>query len=329
MAVTMHAKSDSEVTCSVDGATSSPPRSPRRPLYYVQSPSNHDYSAADKMSYGSSPLGSPNHHNGANHAHYYHSSPIHHSRESSTSRFSASLLNPRHLSLSSAAAWRKLQRGHGPEIDGGGDDDDDGDGHHSGPCHGVRLYACFLVLFLVVFAVFSMILWGASKGYRPEIIVKNVVFESFNVQAGNDPSGVPTDMLTLNSTVRIFYRNPATFFGVHVTATPLHLHYYQLEIATGYMKKFYQSRKSHRAVITMVVGHQVLLYGGVSALSNAGEHLQTVTVPLNLTFVMRSRAYILGKLVKSKFYRRIRCPVTLRGNKLGKPLNLTNLCIYH
>lgn len=95
------------------------------------------------------------------------------------------------------------------------------------------------------------------------------------------------------------------------------------------MKKFYQSRKSQRAVITVVAGHQVPLYGGVSVLSNAREHLETVVVPLNLTFMMRSRAYILGKLVKSKFYRRIRCPITLRGSKLGKPQNLTSLCIYH
>lgn len=64
---------------------------------------------------------------------------------------------------------------------------------------------------------------------------QNVVFENFNVQAGNDQSGVPTDMLTLNSTVRIFYRNPATFFGVHVTSTPFQLHYFQLEVATGHV----------------------------------------------------------------------------------------------
>ncbi|PKI63750.1 hypothetical protein CRG98_015871 [Punica granatum] len=136
-------------------------------------------------------------------------------------------------------------------------------------------------------------------------------------------------MLTLNSTVRVFYRNPATFFGVHVTSTPLELHYFQLQLASGQMKKFYQSRKSQRAVITVVAGHQVPLYGGVSVLTSAREHLEKVAVPLNLTFVMRSRAHILGRLVKSKFYRRIRCSVTLRGNKLGKPLNLTNLCTYH
>lgn len=95
------------------------------------------------------------------------------------------------------------------------------------------------------------------------------------------------------------------------------------------MKQFYESRKSQRTVVTVVSSHQVPLYGGVSVLNNARVHLNTVAVPLNLTFVVRSRANILGQLVKSKFYRKIRCLVTLRGNKLGKPLDATNLCTYH
>ncbi|KAL7207039.1 hypothetical protein ACSBR2_019684 [Camellia fascicularis] len=155
-----------------------------------------------------------------------------------------------------------------------------------------------------------------------------MVFQNFDIQAGMDQTGVPTDMLTLNSTVRIFYRNPATFFGVHVTSTPLELHYYQLKLATGYMKKFYQSRKSQRMVMTLVLGHQVPLYGGIPLLSGTISHLESVSVPLNLTFVMRSRAYILGRLVKPKFYRSIICGVVLQGNRLGKHLNLTNSCIY-
>lgn len=65
--------------------------------------------------------------------------------------------------------------------------------------------------------------------------VQSILFENFNVQAGMDASGVPTDMLTLNSTVKIFYRNPATFFGVHVTSTPLELHYFDLKVASGHV----------------------------------------------------------------------------------------------
>ncbi|KAF5951559.1 hypothetical protein HYC85_009503 [Camellia sinensis] len=310
MAVTMHVKSDSEVT-SIDA--SSPPRSPRRPMYYVQSPSQHD---VEKMSYGSSPFASP---------HHYHCSPIHHSRESSTSRFSASLKNP--------AAWKQLQRRHhdGDEDDGGGsdDDDDEGDGEGDGG-QVMRFYVvCFVLSFVALFTIFSLILLAASSPYKPKIFVKSMVFQNFDIQAGMDQTGVPTDMLTLNSTVRIFYRNPATFFGVHVTSTPLELHYYQLKLATGYMKKFYQSRKSQRMVMTLVLGHQVPLYGGIPLLSGAISHLESVSVPLNLTFVMRSRAYILGRLVKPKFYRSIICGVVLQGNRLGKHLNLTNSCIYN
>ncbi|KAK7312193.1 hypothetical protein VNO77_35877 [Canavalia gladiata] len=312
----MHTKSDSEVTSnSIDHSSSSPPRSPpRRPLYYVQSPSNHD---VEKMSYGSSPLGSPHHH-----IHYYLSSPIHHSRESSTSRFSASLKNPRPFSSS----WKKLHPHphHGVDDD---EDDDDDDLHDSS--RNLRLYLCFFLLFVLLFTLFSLILWATSKTYKPQLAIKSIVFENLNVQSGNDGTGVPTDMLSLNSTVRILYRNPGTFFGVHVTSTPLQLTYYQLALASGQMQKFYQSRKSQRKVVVVVLGHQIPLYGGVSGLlGNYKEHVDSVALPLNLTFAVRSRAFILGRLVKSKFYRRIRCSVTLHGNKLGKPLNLKDSCVY-
>lgn len=143
----MHAKSDSEVT-SVD--QSWPARSPRRPLYYVQSPSNQD---VEKMSYGSSPLASPHH--------YYHSSPIHHSRESSTSRFSVSLKNPRNLS-----SWKKLHQSQHDDDDDNDDDADQGSGNN------IRLYLCFFLLFVLFFAAFSLILWGASKSYGPKVLVK-------------------------------------------------------------------------------------------------------------------------------------------------------------
>ena len=243
----MHTKSDSEVT-SNSMEQSSPARSPpRRPLYYVQSPSNHD---VEKMSYGSSPMGSPHHH-----FHYYLSSPIHHSRESSTSRFSASLKNPRNFSSSSS--WKKLHPHPNPDVDP--DDHDDADHHLKQSSRNLRLYLWFFLLFLLLLTLFSFILWAASKTYKPRIIVKvtcpngiviycslcdlifgfcygggqSIVLENLYVQSGNDGTGVPTDMLSLNSTVRILYRNPATFFGVHVTSTPLLISYYQLAIASG------------------------------------------------------------------------------------------------
>ncbi|KAL7118465.1 hypothetical protein ACP275_02G003100 [Erythranthe tilingii] len=324
MGVAMHVKSDSEVT-SIEAST--PPRSPRRPLYYVQSPS-HSQQDLEKMSYGSSPFGSPTHH------FQYHCSPIHHSRESSTSRFSASLKNPRN-SGGIGGGWRRMQRKY-DEVGDEVEEDEEGDDVEDERDNGgqVKFYVvCFLFSFVLLFTVFSLILWASSLAYKPKIIVKSISFETFNVQAGMDATGVPTDMLTLNSTVMIFYRNPATFFGVHVTSTPLELHFFDLKVASGHMKKFYQSRKSERKVIAVIQGHQVPLYGGIPMLSGGGAkaHLQTMAVPLNLTFVIRSRAYILGRLVKPKFYQSVLCQLTLSGNHLGNPLNLTKTqsCAYH
>ncbi|KAK4401343.1 hypothetical protein Sango_0875000 [Sesamum angolense] len=323
MGVAMHVKSDSEVT-SIEAST--PPRSPRRvpPLYYVQSPS-HSQHDLEKMSYGWSPFGSPTHH------FQYHCSPIHHSRESSTSRFSASLKNPRN-SGGGVGGWRRMQRKY-DEVGDEAEEDEEGEGEDEGKDGGqMRFYAvCFLLSFVLLFSIFSLILWAASLAYKPRIIVKSISFENFNVQAGMDATGVPTDMLTLNSTVKIFYRNPSTFFGVHVTSTPLELHYFDLKVASGHMRKLYQSRRSDSKVIAVVEGHQVPLYGGIPVLNSAKGNPESMSVPLNLTFVVRSRAYILGRLVKPKFYLSILCGVTMRGNHLGKPLNLTKSqsCVYH
>ncbi|XP_022989441.1 uncharacterized protein LOC111792484 [Cucurbita pepo subsp. pepo] len=313
----MHAKSYSEVT-SVD--QSSPARSPRRPLYYVQSPSNHD---VEKMSYGSSPMGSPPHP-------FYHASPIHHSRESSTSRFSASLKNNMNRN-GNLSAWRKLHRPPGYDEEEEEDDDGDNDGDRDSKWNRkFRLYLFLFVLFVLLFTVFSLILWGASKSFHPQILVQSMVFEKFNVQAGSDPGGVATDLMSLNSTVRITYKNPATFFGVHVSSTPFQLHYFQLQIASGQMEEFYQKRQSSRKVTTSVSGHQVPLYGGISAIGNWRDQRQDgVEVLLNLTVAVRSRAYILGRLVKSTFHTKITCPVTLSNKKLGKSHSFNKTCTYN
>ncbi|RWR90634.1 Late embryogenesis abundant protein [Cinnamomum micranthum f. kanehirae] len=265
------------------------------------------------MSFQSSPMASPSHH------HFqYHCSPIHHSRESSTTRFSASIKNPK------TGAWKKMLHETGEEEDE--DDDDDGLERHSRMSLPKFYFICFILSFVVLFTAFSLILWGASKPYKPRVSMQSIVFESLNIQAGMDGTGVPTKMLSLNSTVRISFRNTATFFGVHVSSTPITLYYYDLKVASGNMKQFYQSRKSQRMLSAVVQGYQIPLYGGGATLTVSKEH--PTAVPLSLTFVIRSRAYVLGKLVKPKFYSTIHCSVTLRQNQLGKRVDMKNSCLY-
>lgn len=53
------------------------------------------------------------------------------------------------------------------------------------------------------------------------------------IGSGADFTGVPTNMLNLNGSLRISIYNPATFYGIHVSATPVNLIYTDVVVATG------------------------------------------------------------------------------------------------
>ncbi|KAM0940484.1 hypothetical protein DsansV1_C18g0150721 [Dioscorea sansibarensis] len=324
----MHAKTDSEVTSI---APSSPTRSPRRPVYYVQSPSrdSHDGEKTTASFHSTpvlSPTGSPPHSN---------SSVGHHSRESSSSRFSGSLkpgsrkVTPNDAARTANGASRKGGGKHWKECavieeEGLLEDEDDDKGMIPRKCY----FLAFLLGFFLLFSFFSLILWGASRSQKPEISLKSIKFENFIIQAGTDATLVPTDMVTMNSTLKLTFRNTATFFGVHVTSTPVNLNYYELTLATGDIKEFYQSRKSQRTLNVVVVGNGIPLYGGGASLTSSNGKSNNAPVPLNLSFRLRSRAYVLGKLVKPKFYITVQCSLVLNQNKLNTPVSLKSSCQY-
>lgn len=163
----MHAKTDSEVTSS---APSSPTRSPRRPVYYVQSPSrdSHDGEKTTTSFHSTpvlSPAGSPPH---------SHSSVGRHSRESSSSRFSGSLKpGSRKISPSdgSRGGQRKGQK-QWKECDvieeEGLLEDEEREKGLPRRCY----FLAFVLGFFVLFSFFSLILWGASKPQKPKITMK-------------------------------------------------------------------------------------------------------------------------------------------------------------
>uniref|UniRef100_A0A5B6ZA62 Late embryogenesis abundant protein LEA-2 subgroup domain-containing protein n=1 Tax=Davidia involucrata TaxID=16924 RepID=A0A5B6ZA62_DAVIN len=320
----VHAKTDSEVTSL---APSSPTRSPRRPVYYVQSPSrdSHDGEKTTTSFHSTpvlSPMGSPPH---------SHSSVGRHSRESSSSRFSGSLKpGSRKISPNDGSAGRHHRQGQKPwkdqcdviEEEGLLEDEESRKGLPR-RCY----FLAFVLGFFVLFSLFSLILWGASKPQKPKITMKSITFERFVIQAGSDTTGVATDMVSMNSTVKLIFRNTATFFGVHVTPTPLDLSYSQLTVGSGTIKKFYQSRKSQRSIAISVISNKIPLYGSGASLSSS-TGTTTVPVPLELNFMVRSRAYVLGKLVKPKFNKKIECSIVFDPKKLNVPISLKNSCTY-
>ncbi|KAL6885898.1 hypothetical protein ACP4OV_010159 [Aristida adscensionis] len=335
-----HAKTDSEVTSSMA------PSSPSRAAYYVQSPSHDDGENKTAVSsFHSSPAASPPRSLGRA------------SRDSSSSRFSASkAASSRHGAGAGAAGAGAGGAGGGRrggsqwmkdaaaiEEEGLLLDDDGGDGYPGaggGLPKRCRYGLGFVGAFFALFFFFALILWGASHNQRPVVTMNSITFHKFVIQAGTDASLVPTEMSTLNATVRLTFRNTGGFFGVHVTAQPVTLYYSQLLMASGNIKYFYQARKSQRSLTVAVVGDKVPLYGGGSALSSTPTVLPPAKkrappvvvppppVPLQLAVRVRSRAFVLGRLVKPKFYTDIRCSVTLDQTKLGKPVSLKKACTY-
>ncbi|KAK4428968.1 hypothetical protein Salat_1196800 [Sesamum alatum] len=321
----MHAKTDSEVTSL---APSSPDHN-RRPVYYVQSPSRDSHDGEKTtMSFHStpvmgSPMGSPPH---------SHSSVGRHSRESSTSRFSGSLKpGSRKISPNDVGSGGRGHRKGGQknrkecdviEEEGLLEDEESRKGLPR-RCY----FLAFVVGFFVLFSLFALILWGASKPQKPKIIMRSIKIERFVVQAGSDNSGVSTDMISMNSTVKFTFRNTGTFFGVHVSSTPLALSYSQLNIGSGDMKKFYEGRRGVKNVTVTVIGDKIPLYGSGASLSTP-TGITTLPVPLKLDFTLRSRAYVLGKLVKPRFHNKIECSIVFDAKKLNVPISLKNSCTY-
>jgi hypothetical protein len=93
------------------------------------------------------------------------------------------------------------------------------------------------------------------------------------------------------------------------------------------MKKFYQSRRSQRLVSVAVMGSKIPLYGSGASLSST-TGMPSLPVPLKLKFEIRSRAYVLGKLVKPKYYKKVQCSVIFDPKKINVSVSLKKSCKY-
>ncbi|PWA98327.1 late embryogenesis abundant protein, LEA-14 [Artemisia annua] len=215
----LHTKSESDITSL---APSSPSRSPKRPVYYVQSPSR-DSQDGDKSSSIQatpnfrSPMESPSH-----------PSVGRHSRNSSSSRFSGIF-----RSHSGRKVHRKRNDKGWPEcnviVEEGKYEEYEDEKRVTR-----RLQALMALLsFIVLFTILCLIIWGAARSYKAEITMKSLVLNSLYIGEGSDSSGVITKMLTINGSLRIGVHNPGTFFGIHVSSTPVNLIYSEIVIATG------------------------------------------------------------------------------------------------
>ena len=98
------------------------------------------------------------------------------------------------------------------------------------------------------------------------------------------------------------------------------------------LKKFYQGRSSRRTASVSVTGNKVPLYGSgptLMAQPTKGALAGKVSpVPMTLRTTLRSRAYVLGALVRPRFNKEVECKVVMDPAKLNKPISLAKACQY-
>ncbi|XP_078174337.1 uncharacterized protein LOC144567998 [Carex rostrata] len=309
-----HTKSESDVTSL---ATSSPPRSPKRTMYYVQSPSrdSHDGDKSSNMQptpVYNSPMDSPSHPS--------FEGGTHHSRTSSASRFSGNL---RSSSSRKGQRNKRVNEKGWPECnviqeEGSYDDLDD----DKGLTRRCQIILGFLA-FVFLFTVFCLIIWGAARPYKPEVIVKSLVVNNFYAGEGTDNTGVPTKLVTMNCTLKLIVYNHASMFGIHASADAIQLIFSEIMIASGELKRYYQPRKSHRSFSLILHGEKVPLYGAGASFSLSSTDSALVSaVPLTLDFELRSRGYVIGKLVKVSHKQHFGCSLTVDYRK-SKPIKFS------
>lgn len=91
------------------------------------------------------------------------------------------------------------------------------------------------------------------------------------------------------------------------------------------LKKYYQQRKSHKAVSVYLQGNKVPLYGAGASLAGS---MDNGGVPMMLDFEVESRGNVVGKLVMSTHRQQVFCSVTLYPHS-NKPIELKeNACKY-
>ncbi|KAG0462842.1 hypothetical protein HPP92_021318 [Vanilla planifolia] len=188
---------------------------------------------------------------------------------------------------------------------------------------------CQLVLaflaFVLLFSTFCLIIWGASRPYKAQVVVKSLSMDDFYAGEGTDNTGVPTKLVTVNCSLKIDVYNPASTFGIHVTSSNINLKFLEIVIATGQLKKYYQPRKSHRSKSLILEGVKVPLYGAGAGLplTDSGG-----SVPLTLEFDLITQGYVVGKLVRVKHNRQVSCQLVVDSSK-SKAIKLSrSACTY-
>ncbi|CAN8268596.1 unnamed protein product [Cochlearia groenlandica] len=274
----MYTKSESDMT-SLDLS---------RATYHVQSPSrDSDKSSSAAITHQTTPTESPSH----------------------PSSFAS------RISSGGGFRWKGRRKYHGgggrwPPCDDlkeeSGPYDDD---LYNNDNKGVSIATCRFVLGVVaaltLFLLISSVLYAASQSFSPIVYVKGVNVHSFYYWEGLDNTGVPTKIMNIKCSLHITTHNPSKYFNLYISSSSFKLKYSrQFTLAAAQLNSYYQPKQSNHTSSINLVGSMVPLYGAGSDIESSDRK---TGVPVKLEFEIKSRANVVGSLVKSRHSKHLSC----------------------
>ncbi|CAM6003396.1 unnamed protein product [Sphagnum balticum] len=165
---------------------------------------------------------------------------------------------------------------------------------------------------IIVFFIGALVFWLVTMPHKPKITVQGIAFQYFNLQDAVDNGGVPTKAVSLNATVDLQLYNPSGTFGYHIEPSIVNLMYLDLNLGMGQIDLDFLQKQ-------VTTKYQVKLSASTEYLHGAGPSFVTsydltTGVPLQVIGTLQSRAYVVGKMIKSDLSNSFSCNFNFNAN---------------
>eukprot|EP00246_Nothoceros_aenigmaticus_P009232 TRINITY_DN24611_c0_g1_i1.p2 TRINITY_DN24611_c0_g1~~TRINITY_DN24611_c0_g1_i1.p2 ORF type:complete len:365 (+),score=29.12 TRINITY_DN24611_c0_g1_i1:610-1704(+) len=193
------------------------------------------------------------------------------------------------------------------------------------PMKKLYIYMLWALVFICVFFVAILILWLITRPGPPTVSIKNVSLQQFTLGSGQDDSGVPTSLLTVNLTATLELHNPSRFLSMDYNTLVLQLFFQELDVADGNIPGFSQGKRSTMSDSLVLHTYHNTIHGAGASLESLDEAKQDM--PFVVVGTVRSSAQVFWKFIRPKFENNLKCPVFIHKiadnqydvNKLTQP----------
>ncbi|KAJ7296794.1 hypothetical protein O6H91_Y098700 [Diphasiastrum complanatum] len=155
----------------------------------------------------------------------------------------------------------------------------------------------------------AFIVWIVRRPHAPEVTLQGMEFQRLGIGAGSDATGVPTEVINLESRVDMTFRNPSKYFKMFSSPINLQLSYLGVPIASGRVPEFLTDAKAGRPLRVRVKSVLIPLYGAGPILEALREDQSTVR--LTLTGSIDSHVNLVGQFLTRHFTETIHCDIVL------------------